>query len=143
MQYIEFGKNKAKVSKVVLGTMRIPQMSVSEVDLLIETCLDEGINMLTSQKTPDPAGWFGEPRAGEDSLYDVYNRILPILGDGLKRLASKLQRNAVVGKKLLVLQHQRVARLGEDAHEVIHAQLVGVRDDGDAAHQLGDEPKAV
>ena len=65
------------------------------------------------------------------------------LGDGLKCLAVKLKRNAVVGKKLLVLQHQRVARLGEDAHEVIHAQLVRVRDDGDAAHQLGDQPKAM
>ena len=55
----------------------------------VVTVVDEGINLLTDQKTPDPAGWFGEPRSGEDSLYDVYNRILPILGDGLKRAGAK------------------------------------------------------
>lgn len=73
MQYIEFGKNKAKVSKVVLGTMRIPQMSVSEVDLLIETCLDEGINMVD---TADIYGGghceelLGEVFAAQPSLRD-------------------------------------------------------------------------
>lgn len=46
MRYIEFGKNKALVSEVVLGSMRIPQMSVAEVGELIGTCLDEGINMI-------------------------------------------------------------------------------------------------
>lgn len=46
MRYIEFGKNKALVSEVVLGSMRIPQMSVAEVGELLQTCLDEGINMV-------------------------------------------------------------------------------------------------
>ena len=35
MRYIEFGKNKALVSEVVLGSMRIPQMSVAEVVIFI------------------------------------------------------------------------------------------------------------
>lgn len=46
MRYIEFGKNKARVSEIVLGSMRIPAMSVAEVGELISTCLDEGINMV-------------------------------------------------------------------------------------------------
>ena len=46
MRYIEFGKNKALVSEVVLGSMRIPQMSVAEVGELLSVCLDEGINMV-------------------------------------------------------------------------------------------------
>lgn len=45
MRYIEFGQNKALVSEVVLGSMRIPAMSAAEVQELLETCLDEGINM--------------------------------------------------------------------------------------------------
>ena len=46
MRYIPFGVNEAQVSEVVLGTMRIPQMSAAEVTELIDTCLDEGINMV-------------------------------------------------------------------------------------------------
>ena len=46
MRYIEFGKNEASVSEVVLGTMRIPEMSVAEVSDLLAACLDEGINMV-------------------------------------------------------------------------------------------------
>ena len=46
MRYIPFGVNEAQVSEVVLGTMRIPQMSAAEVTELVETCLDEGINMV-------------------------------------------------------------------------------------------------
>ncbi len=74
-------------SHVVVDVTAAGQSAVGE--RAVVTVVDEGINMLTSQKTPDPAGWFGEPRAGEDSFYDVYNRILPILGDGLKRAGAK------------------------------------------------------
>ena len=44
MRYIEFGTQKAKVSEVVAGLMRINQMSPAEVEALVETCLNEGIN---------------------------------------------------------------------------------------------------
>ncbi|MBR2683055.1 MAG: aldo/keto reductase, partial [Atopobiaceae bacterium] len=46
MRYVEFGKGKARVSEIVLGSMRIPQMSASEVGKLLDTCLDEGINIV-------------------------------------------------------------------------------------------------
>ena len=44
MRYIEFGPGKAKVSELVLGTMRIAQMQPKEVATLIETALDAGVN---------------------------------------------------------------------------------------------------
>ena len=49
MQYIEFGKDKDKVSEIVMGLMRISEMSTGEVLDLIETGLEEGINFWISQ----------------------------------------------------------------------------------------------
>ena len=46
MRYIEFGEQKAKASEVMIGLMRIKEMSVPEVTELIEAALDEGINAL-------------------------------------------------------------------------------------------------
>ena len=46
MQYIEFGKDKDKVSEIVMGLMRISEMSTGEAADLIETGLEEGINFL-------------------------------------------------------------------------------------------------
>ena len=54
----------------------------------VVTVVDEGINLLTDEKTPDPAGWFGETRLLDALLYDVYNRLLPILDGDLKRAAD-------------------------------------------------------
>ena len=44
MRYIEFGTQKAKVSEVVAGLMRIPDMTIPELETFVETCLEEGIN---------------------------------------------------------------------------------------------------
>ena len=55
----------------------------------VVTVVDEGINLLTDEKTPDPAGWFGETRAIESDLYDVFNRLLPILEGGVRRAGAK------------------------------------------------------
>ena len=44
MRYIEFGTQKVKVSEIVAGLMRIPAMSTAELEVLVETCLEEGIN---------------------------------------------------------------------------------------------------
>lgn len=46
MEYIEFGTQKARVSKVMLGLMRIDSMSVEEVSELVQGALEEGINAL-------------------------------------------------------------------------------------------------
>lgn len=46
MRYIEFGEGKEKVSELIIGLMRIGEMSVKEVTELIQTGLEEGINFL-------------------------------------------------------------------------------------------------
>ena len=44
MNYIEFGKNNVMLSTVILGMMRISSLSPKEVESLIDTALDAGIN---------------------------------------------------------------------------------------------------
>jgi len=47
----------------------------------VVTLVDEGINILTGEATPDPIGWFARPRLDDLALYDLYRRILPVLGE--------------------------------------------------------------
>lgn len=46
MKYLEFGKDKAKVSQIIIGLMRTAEMDPKDVAGLIETGLEEGINFL-------------------------------------------------------------------------------------------------
>ena len=52
MEYIEFGCNHAKASKVVLGLMRIPELDVQGIDALLNTAKDNGINFLDIAEQP-------------------------------------------------------------------------------------------
>ena len=65
MRYIEFGKEKRKVSEIVMGLMRIGEMSTKEVATLIETGLEVGINFL------DTADIYAKGKA-EEILGDVF-----------------------------------------------------------------------
>ena len=44
MKYLKFGKDSALVSAIGIGCMRIADMSVEDVDALVHTALDAGIN---------------------------------------------------------------------------------------------------
>lgn len=46
MRYIEFGEEKRRISEIMLGLMRIDEMSVRELRSFIENALEEGINAL-------------------------------------------------------------------------------------------------
>ena len=46
MKYINFGESSRKVSKIILGLMRISEMSVKETEHLVRSALDNGINAL-------------------------------------------------------------------------------------------------
>lgn len=46
MQYIEFGSTGKRISKVVLGCMRFPELSVPEITSLVQFAFDHGINAL-------------------------------------------------------------------------------------------------
>lgn len=58
-------------------------------DRAVVTVVDEGILMLTDEKTPDPVGWFGATRDAYHPVYDLFNYLLPIVDGGLKRSGVK------------------------------------------------------
>ena len=55
MRFVEFGAQKAKVSEVILGTMRIGGKTPDEVATLIETALDAGINAVDTAPIYGPS----------------------------------------------------------------------------------------
>lgn len=55
----------------------------------VVTLVDEGINILTDEPVPDPVGWFGEMRDASHPIRDVFNRLLPIYEDALRRSGVK------------------------------------------------------
>lgn len=65
MRYIEFGEDKRKVSEIVMGLMRIADMSKQEVATLIDTGLEVGINFL------DTADIYAKGKS-EEILGDVF-----------------------------------------------------------------------
>jgi len=55
----------------------------------VVTLVDEGINLLTDEPTPNPVGWLARPRTEWHPLYDLYGRILPVADDGLGKSGVK------------------------------------------------------
>ena len=55
MRYIEFGTEKAKISEVILGTMRIAPKTPAQVAELIQTALDNGINAVDTAAIYGPS----------------------------------------------------------------------------------------
>ena len=56
----------------------------------VVTVVDEGINLLTDEKTPDPVGELAAMRCAHHPLFDLYGRILPVIGgDGLRASGVK------------------------------------------------------
>lgn len=66
----------------------------------IVTIVDEGINLLTDEQLPDPLGHFARARSAEHPLYDLYHRILPVLGEDLLR-ASGIKTGGGAGAEML------------------------------------------
>lgn len=66
----------------------------------VVTVVDEGINILTGEKTPDPIAEFSSLREGENYLYDLYNRLLPVADEG-ELAASGLKTGGDAGAHLL------------------------------------------
>jgi uncharacterized protein YfaS (alpha-2-macroglobulin family) len=54
----------------------------------IVTVVDEGINLLTDERTPDPVSCFASPRLAIKPLYDIYHRVLPVLGEDRLRVGG-------------------------------------------------------
>ena len=65
-------------------------------DRAVVTVVDEGIHLLTDEKVPDPAAWFGETRDAMRPFWDIYYKLLPILEPGLRRGGAKTGGGAEV-----------------------------------------------
>ena len=63
------------------------------------------------------------------------------VGDRVERVVGEDEVDVVEVEELLVLLHQRVLRLDEDAHERVLVEVVHDADDREAADELGDEPE--
>jgi hypothetical protein len=64
------------------------------------TVVDEGINILTDEQVPDPVAHFAAPRYASHPLYDIYHRMLPVLGEDLLR-ASGVKTGGGEGAEML------------------------------------------
>ena len=62
--------------------------------------MDEGINILTDEQVPDPVAHFAAPRQASHPLYDIYHRMLPVLGGDLLR-ASGVKTGGGAGAEML------------------------------------------
>lgn len=65
MRMIEFGKDKDKISEIVMGLMRISDMNSEDVAALVKTGLEQGINFL------DTADCYGHGRTKKE-WYEIY-----------------------------------------------------------------------
>ncbi len=88
--YVPGAGSKLKAEITVVG--EVEPGAVATV-----TAVDEGINIFTDQKVPDPAGWFAETRFAYHPLYDIYNRLLPVLDDPLRANGAKTGGGADAG----------------------------------------------
>ena len=66
----------------------------------VVTLVDEGINLLTGEKTPDPVGFFAQPRSAAHPLYDLYHRLLPVV-DAAKLKAGGVKTGGGFGAEML------------------------------------------
>lgn len=73
---VDIGKDGSSVAVEIVAP---------EAAEVVVALVDESINLLTGEETPDPVGCFAVRRTGEHNLYDIYHRVLPVLGmDALK-----------------------------------------------------------
>ena len=71
---------KGKVDIGKDGSSVFVDVVAPEASGVVLALVDEGINLLTGEEIPNPVGYFAEPRTAEHPLYDIYHRILPVVG---------------------------------------------------------------
>ena len=71
------------------STVDVAVKSAALAERAVITVVDEGINLLTDEPEPDPVGWFGAVRDAPHPIRDVFNRLLPIYEDAIKRAGAK------------------------------------------------------
>ena len=63
----------------------------------VVTVVDEGINILTNERVPDPIGFFSIEHGGWHPLYDLYNRLFPVYDSKLKNTGAKTGGDDMAG----------------------------------------------
>lgn len=79
-------------------TVRVKVQAPGAAEVWV-TVVDEGINLLTGEPTPDPVAAFAEERGGCHPLYDIYGKILPVDGAALK--ANGIKTGGGFGAEML------------------------------------------
>ena len=69
-------------------------------DEVVVAVVDEGINLLTNERVPDPVASFASPRTAEKPCYDIYGRILPAV-DGESLFANGAKTGGGFGEEML------------------------------------------
>src|SRR5439155_2666037 len=64
-----------------------------------------------------------------------------LVGDGVERVVAEHEVDVVEVEELLVLLHQRVLRLDENAHQRVLVEVVHDADDRQPADELRDQPE--
>lgn len=117
------------VVRVDINTDSIPEGSAEAV----VTIVDEGINILTDEKLPDPVAHFAQKRTGYHPLFDLYHRLLPVL-DTDRLMASGVKTGGGFGAEML----SRVSPVPTRRFKplALWTTDVGVwnNEDGDGAH---------
>lgn len=70
---------------------------VSAGERAVITVVDEGINILTNEKVPDPIGGLSVERGGRHPLYDIYRRLLPVIDSSFKANGVKTGGDDLAG----------------------------------------------
>ena len=81
------------------GTALEVEVEAKGASYAVVTVVDEGINLLTEEKTPDPRAYFAQPRRAWHPLYDIFGRVLPVV-DGELRM-SGVKTGGDVGAEML------------------------------------------
>jgi hypothetical protein len=81
------------------GKVRV-EVSAPGADEVAVAVVDEGINLLTNERTPDPVAGFASPRTCDKPCHDIYGRILPAV-DGETLLANGAKTGGGFGEEML------------------------------------------
>ena len=92
---IDVSLSAAFEGRAVSASVNAP--GASEV---VVTLVDEGINILTGEKTPDPVASLAAPCLDDNTLFDLYRRMLPVLGEDELR-ANGVKTGGGFGAELL------------------------------------------
>ena len=75
---------KTTVGAEVRGESVEVEVEAQGAAYAVVTLVDEGINLLTEEKAPDPIAYFARPCRYDHPLYDIFGRILPVVDENLR-----------------------------------------------------------